>query len=555
MIFKQAIRAERFTLLFAVLLVVFYNTALLDYIREYRVSVSGVMKPSDWGFMLSTVPFFSGFLVIFFALFSYRYLQKPLAILLILGAASASFFMSNYGIMFDKSMIQNMMGTDATEAFELLSPAYILSFLVWGVLPAILIYWLPIQYAGFFRQSLRNVVLLVVGVALMSSVMVIYFADYASMLRNKREIRFMINPMSYVVYGIKHVVGVQKVVDLPMIQISEDAKKGSAWSSMASKQLMVFVMGETARAQNFSLQGYQKLTTPNMDKLQATDNGFAYFSQVASCGTATAVSLPCIFSKFGRTDYDDEKGRRYEGLLDVMSAAGMSVYWRENNTGCKGVCDRVNVEELAAAKVPEFCEGDCFDEVLLHQLGRMIDSDQQDMVIVLHQNGSHGPTYHARVPEHLKQFKPACETSQLNQCTSEEIVSAYDNTIYYTDYFLQKVVDLLKSKQDVSSAMFYVSDHGESLGEKNMYLHGAPYFMAPKEQTHVPMMMWLSERYQLEHGIDMACVRQRADSELSHDNVFHSVLGMMNIESSSYQSALDFTEGCKTRILTAEVSE
>jgi len=562
--FKLSMRAERFTLLFAFLLVLFYNSALLDYILEYRQAVTGSMRPADWLFMGSALVLFTGFLTFFFALFSVPYLQKSLAIVLVLSAASASFFMRNYGVMFDKHMIQNMLGTDLTEAKELISLPYMVNFILLGLIPALLIARIKLQYDGVLMQGFRNIALALFGAMLMVVVAVPYYADYSSMFRNKREMQYMVNPMSFVVYGIRHFTQSAKAKDLPVIRISEGAHRKPRVSVPAftqtaasdpsqanvqshAKQVMIMVLGETARAQNFSIDGYQRVTTPRMEALQQNDSGFVNFSQVSSCGTATAVSLPCLFSKFPRTNYDDEKGIRYESLLDVMATAGMSVYWRDNNTGCKGVCDRVSYESVANAKVPDFCQGDgdCYDEVLLHGIEQMIDQQAGDVLIVLHQNGSHGPTYYARVPPALKVFAPACETSQLNECENEAIVNAYDNTIYYTDYFLNKVVDLLKRRSELSTAMFYVSDHGESLGENNLYLHGAPYFMAPKEQIHVPMMMWLSQRFQQDQSIDMACVKQRSGAELSHDYVFHSLLGLLGIESSAYQSGLDFTAECR----------
>jgi len=255
-----------------------------------------------------------------------------------------------------------------------------------------------------------------------------------------------------------------------------------------------------------------------------------------------------MFSMFSRQDYDNDKGHYYEGLLDVISAAGTNVSWRDNNSGCKGVCDRIEHESVAHLHIPEFCnDKECFDEVLLNQLENTVAATKHDLFIVLHQKGSHGPAYSERVPKAFEKFTPVCQTAELQDCSQQEIINAYDNTILYTDYVLDKVISFLKNQSDqVNTAMIYVSDHGESLGEKNMYLHGSPYFMAPDEQTHVPMLFWLSENFVSDYHLDRVCIENKSGDEVSHDNLFHSVLGLLDIYSpENYQIDLDIIGNCR----------
>jgi lipid A ethanolaminephosphotransferase len=152
--------------------------------------------------------------------------------------------------------------------------------------------------------------------------------------------------------------------------------------------------------------------------------------------------------------------------------------------------------------------------------------------------GSHGPAYYKRYPQAFEIFTPTCQTNQLNECSDEQINNAYDNTIVYADYFLSRVIELLKNNaEDLDTAMFYISDHGESLGENGVYLHGMPYFMAPIEQVHVPAIMWFDKSFAGQ--VNMAVLEMAANESFSHDNLFHTLLGLMRVETEVYDQSLD----------------
>lgn len=311
---------------------------------------------------------------------------------------------------------------------------------------------------------------------------------------------------------------------------------------------MILVVGETARSQNFQLNGYPRATNPRLSRKE----GVISFNDVSSCGTATAISVPCMFSQMTRGQYDDVRAATEENVLDILQRTGISVLWRNNNNGgCKGVCERVPTEDMPALKVAGQCvnaDGTCYDDVLLHQLGARIDAINGDALIVLHQLGSHGPTYFERYPAASRAFSPTCDSNQIQHCSNEALVNTYDNTLVHTDQVLAEAIGLLRgysAHRDV--ALIYVSDHGESLGERGMYLHGTPYFIAPREQTQVPMVMWFSPEFSRNAGLDLACMRGNAlHRAYSHDNVFHSLLGLFGVSSTVYQRDLDVFAGCRT---------
>jgi lipid A ethanolaminephosphotransferase len=325
------------------------------------------------------------------------------------------------------------------------------------------------------------------------------------------------------------------------IKANRSAGVDVVWIALAVS-VAILVLGETARADNFSLNGYYRDTNPMLSREDVIS-----FSNFYSCGTSTAVSVPCMFSHFGEKGYSESKARQSENLLDVLTHAGIRVLWRDNNSGCKGVCGRVEFENMENLNKTEFCsESGCFDEIMLQGLQSYLDNLDQDAFIVLHQKGSHGPAYYLRYPEPFKVFTPVCESSRLDQCPRQEIVNAYDNSILYTDYFLYKVIVFLKTNSDrFYTAMIYVSDHGESLGENNIYLHGLPYHFAPAEQTHVPFILWLSKGFEETYGIDKTRLLKISDDRHSHDDLFDSVLGLLNIRTKEYDAGQDLFAGAK----------
>jgi len=521
------------------------------FVLVYNFSFWETFFVATGGFQLANVPLYiASFTLLtlafnaFLTLFSFRYVIKPVLILLFFVTASSSYFMNRYGIAIDASMLQNVMETDVHEATELFSWNLVLTIAVLGALPSVLVYRLKLEFPPLRRALLINPAVIVVSLLVAGILMMGFFKTLAPAVREYRQMRFLLTPTNVIQAGnsfFKHKMARATVI----APLGSDAMKGTLWAQEKRRTVTIMVVGETARAMNFSLNGYKRDTNP----LLSRQAGLLNFSNVQSCGTATAISVPCLFSGFARADYSEDKARAQEGLLDVLSHAGLQVLWRDNNSGCKGVCDRVTYEDMSKPKAGDpFCnKEECFDERMLQGLPEIIRNAKQDLVIVLHQKGSHGPAYWKRYPPAFQRFGPVCTSNELEKCSRESIVAAYDNTIAYTDYFLSKTIDLLRAAgaaDNVDTAFMYFSDHGESLGEKNMYLHGAPYFISPDEQRHVPFMLWLDERYRDRFNLDQRCLEARRGQEFSHDNVFHSFLGMLNISTAVYNPRLDIFHAC-----------
>lgn len=471
-------------------------------------------------------------------LFGFRWALKPVAIFALLLSAVTSYFMDTLGVMIDRDMIQNTMTTTVNESRHLMTPDFMLHVLLWGLVPAAIVLWIRIRPSRFGRDLLGWAGMSVASLALVAGLVAINFKTFSAVLRERKELIGSYQPGAPLGGAVQYADMMMKTRDVTVTPLGLDAVKGPLLLGAGKPVLTVLVVGETARAQNFGLDGYARDTTP---ELAARD--VINFPDVSSCGTATAVSMPCMFSALGRKRYSYERGIGSENLLDVLSHAGVKVKWWDNNTGDKGIADRV--DSAAVAKLVPPCDGECTDEVFLDLVRREMADMTEDTVLVLHQIGSHGPAYHLRYPKDREHFTPACHSAEFAKCTGDEIINGYDNSILYTDHVLASTIDLLAGQDRVIPALLYVSDHGESLGENGLYLHGAPYFMAPATQTHVPMVLWLSQAYIAAFGTDTSCLRTEAAQPASHDNLFSSVLGLMNISTSAKGVGADLISGCR----------
>ena len=509
------------------------------------IGATGGMKlaslPVQAGMFLLLLLSFTGLL----ALLNFRFILKPLLVALFLLTSPSSYFMDHYGVAIDWSMVQNLVDTDGRESSELLSPGLLATFVMTGILPALALAWSKPRHRPGQRQLGINVATAGLAVLGAGVLLMLMFKTLAPALREHRELRFLLTPTNYIqaVNGYLKRKWQAPVVVAPL---GRDAGKGKRWQGQTRRTLTVIVVGETARAANFSLNGYGRLTNPELSRVP----GLLNFRNMQSCGTATGVSLPCLFSPLGRDHYSASRARAQEGLLDVLRHAGFGLLWRDNNSGCKGVCDRIPYEDVSqpAAGDPLCNDEECYDERLLRGLPQLIRQAKDDMVVVLHQKGSHGPAYAKRYPARFNVFGPVCTTSALGQCSRESIVAAYDNTIRYTDHVLKQAIDLLAqaAREDgVDTALMYFSDHGESLGENNLYLHGAPYVISPPEQRAVPFMLWLSEGFRERFRIDGPCLAARAGQSFNHDHLFHSILGMLDVRTVVYNPRLDIFNACR----------
>lgn len=476
-----------------------------------------------------------------------RPLAKPVLALVLLVAGLAAAFMEQYGTLIDRSMIQNVFETDAAEASELFTFQIVLLWLALGGLPAWALSRCSLSPSRTGVALIHGSVAAAVSAGSLVVVVLSFGSDYASLMRNHRELRFMLTPTNVIWYTGSY-LSRQRQVDRPLEVVGSDAVQTDPAFPGSRPSVVVLVVGETARAADFSLGGHAPDTTPLLRQA-----GGIYFDNIRSCGTATAISLPCMFSDLGRSEFNVERARRRENLLDVVERAGLDVLWLNNNSGCKGVCARVDVESFDASQYPDLCSGrDCFDEVLVRELRQQLASLRRHTLIVLHQKGSHGPAYYKRYPPAFARFQPTCTTGRLSDCTPEALHNTYDNTIYYTDFILAEVIESLRQgANQFDSAMFYVSDHGESLGESGLYLHGAPQMIAPSVQLHVPAYAWFSEGFLRRRQLDLACVQDNRNERFTHDNFFHTALGLNRVATSAYRRDLDMFAACRSDALPA----
>lgn len=470
-------------------------------------------------------------------------LEKVLASIFILLSASAQYFMMNFGVIIDRSMVTNIFDTTPAESYALLSGQMIAVLAVSALLFIALAWWIKIKPAASrWRGTIMRAGSLVISVALILLVAALFYKDYASLFRNNKELVKSLNPSNSIV-AVNSWYFHHEMDNLPLVKIGEDATQKAVMKNGPRKNLTILVLGETSRAADFSLGGYDRQTNP----LLAKDN-VVYFPKTASCGTATAVSVPCMFSNMPRDAYNESLAHHQEGLLDIIQRAGIQVLWNDNDGGCKGACDRVPHQDMTALNLPGQCiNGECYDEVLFHDLEKTIDTMQGDGVIVLHTIGSHGPTYYNRYPPAFRRYTPTCDTSEIQSCSQEQLKNSYDNTILYVDYIVDKAIKLLQSKQDkFTTSLVYLSDHGESLGENGVYLHGLPYSIAPETQKHVPMLLWLSNDYQQRYGVNYDCLQKHAtQNSYSQDNLFSTMLGLTGVETREYRATDDILATCK----------
>ncbi|KDV95570.1 phosphoethanolamine transferase eptA [Raoultella ornithinolytica 2-156-04_S1_C2] len=475
---------------------------------------------------------------------SFLKLDRLVISLFILLSASAQYFIWTFGVVIDRAMITNILDTTPAESFALMSGKMVLTLGLSGVLMVALAWWIKISKAKTVWRSIAVRLLnILVSALLIVLVAALFYKDYASVFRNNKELVKSLSPSNSIV-AINSWYAHNKMDNLPLVNIGEDAVQKPEMHSGPRKNLTILVLGETSRAQNFSLGGYERETNPRLKQ-----DDVIYFANTTSCGTATAVSVPCMFSNMPRAHYDEELAHHQEGVLDILQRAGIRVLWNDNDGGCKGACDRVPHQNVTDLNLTGQCiDGECYDEVLFHNLESYIDNLQQDGIIVLHTIGSHGPTYYNRYPAEFKKFTPTCDTNEIQSCTQQQLTNTYDNTILYIDYIVDKAIKLLQSKQDkFTTSLVYLSDHGESLGENGVYLHGLPWSIAPETQKHVPMLLWLSEDYQQRYGVSSQCLQQRAKTDpYSQDNLFSTLLGLLGVDTHEYQATDDILTPCRS---------
>ena len=472
-----------------------------------------------------------------FAVFTLGRLTKPVLILFLLLSSLAAYFMDSYGVIINDEMLRNAAQTNAAETLDLMTVKLLAYVACLGILPAVLVARIPVRWRGWRLELRARAGLLALLVISIVAAVMPFSGFYASFIREHKALRGYANPTYFIYSSVRfanETFAMTKATALTVVGADAHIP-----ATDREREIVVLVIGETARADRFSINGYGRETTPNLRDAQVVS-----FTNFWACGTSTAVSLPCMFFMEGMDKYDVKTAGSRENLLDVLQHAGVNVLWLENNSDSKGVALRVDYQNYKTRENNPVCDGECRDEGMLLNLQSYIDSHPKgDIFVVLHQMGNHGPAYFKRYPQQFEKFTPVCKSNDLSTCSNEEIGNAYDNAILYTDYFLGKTIELLKRNDaKFGTALFYVSDHGESLGENGIYLHGLPRAIAPESQLRVPAVIWLGSGF---HAANMSDLQKKRDTHYTHDNIVHTVLGFMGVKTELYRPKLDILDGSR----------
>ena len=475
------------------------------------------------------------------SVFTLPFTVRPvLAVMLVLGAV-ASYFQDRLGVVIDRDMLQNAVNTTGNESRHLMTSGFIVQLVFMGLLPAALVLWTRPKPMRWWGQALHYPLAPILALALFAAAVMTDYKGLSSLLREERQLASAVIPATPIVGGVRFAKLKLLTQNLVAAPIAQDARKGARIAAAGKPTLTLIVVGETARAANWSLGSYDRPTNPEL-----AQRDIAYFDKVTSCGTSTATSMPCMFAHYGMAQHSQAASRSYQNLLDVLKQTGFDVQWWDNNTGSLGIAERVPETRFKASDDAEACaQGECTDQVFLPKLDELLAKITTDTVIVYHQIGSHGPAYYLRYADSFRPFPDDCRSADFSKCTPEQITNAYDNTIANTDLFLASLIDKMGSQDRLLTSMLYVSDHGESLGEGGIYLHAAPYFMAPDVQTQVPLVLWTSPDYRAAMKLDQDCIKAKSKPmAFTHDVFFHTILGLADVETELHNPELDLTAGC-----------
>lgn len=471
-----------------------------------------------------------------------RPLVKPATLILVTLAATIDFFMRRYHIYLDVTMMQNVLGTNRLEAKQQLTKSALVYVALWSASTAIPLLCIRLRADAPSAVLKRRAQLLTSAMIVALCCLAVLHGRLRTLVDDKPEAMLLLNPASALVNLPRaHFSGALPTKDA-LAPVGADARKSS--TSSEHPKLLILVVGESTRGASWGLSGYERDTTPALQRI-----GVVNFSDVTSCGSNTLTSIPCMFSPWGRRNYDAERIQRSENLLHILARAGYEVNWIENSGTCLGVCRGIPSRTLAE-DLPGECHADgCLDGKLVDALRRALEKQPHgkppvDRVIVLHMAGSHGPSYHSRYPDEFARFQPECLSDDVRGCDDQAITNSYDNSILYTDHVLAQIIEVLRGHGEYASALLFTSDHGESLGENGIYMHGTPYPIAPRVQLHVPMVFWPSPEFIRGRNIDMQCIVNQATRPTTHDSLFHSTLNLLQVETSLYDSSADWAAGC-----------
>lgn len=462
-------------------------------------------------------------------------LTKWLAGFLCLANAAAFYFIHTYHILLNKTMLMNLLETNLIEAADFLTLSFFIYIFIFGLLPIFLIWKTKITYSPLKKEISQRISVLCFTLVLIAGITLPFKSALKIYLKENFNLRYQLLPSSYIssLAGVTHMLLIQPA---DMTHVSAGFKFERPFLQNNKHFLIVFVLGESARSANCSLNGYERDTN---EPLYAFKNDLISFSDTVSCGVVTRVSLPCMFSHYERTTFNPDTFSYSENALNLLQKAGYYVRWIDNELGCNKVCRDIPTVYTCTHR-------DCHDGLLNKKFFEELTENTGDSFFVLHQRGSHGSFYHRRYPEEYAIFTPPCMTADLTSCSYEERINAYDNTIYYTSSLLADLIKKLSLLTDrFYPVVIYISDHGDSLGENQQFLHGGAWEDAPEYQKKIPFFLWMPEETREVLNLDWTCMKQMAGKEHSHDNIFHSLLGLAGVQVDVYQPELDIFSTCR----------
>ena len=484
-------------------LLAFHLPFFKDVVSKIQANFNGVLITISMVLIMFALNFFIYYLI----LFCTRTFGKWLIALTMICNGACFYFISAYNVLIDRDMMGNFYNTQFSEASSFLSWKMAMYIVLMGVLPAVAIVLKKINYGSLKRLGAN------VGIALASILLIVgcNMKNFTWIDSNAPVLGSRLMPWSYIINSFRYYSHWkrinQKETPLPDATFDE------------SRDVVVLVIGESARSQNFSLYGYERETNP----LMKSDSVKVLKAKASDTYTTAAVKA-ILQHQRSRT--------LYEILPNYLYRNGVDVIWRRSNWGTPPLhVEKQYTKKQLQEKYPEYDA--TYDGILLAGLQEEILQSTADKVFVgIHTYTSHGPSYFSNTPAEFKKFLPECTTVEMSQADQQELINAYDNTIIYTDYLIHSIIETLRSIPDRRSCVIFISDHGESLGENNLYMHGVPLSMAPQEQTDIPFIVWTSDKD----------VNIKDLEEAGHHNIYHSTLRFLGAETEVYDPGKDIFE-------------
>ncbi|MBQ5451870.1 MAG: sulfatase-like hydrolase/transferase [Bacteroidales bacterium] len=506
----------RFSLVVSIATLLLYNIPFFNYVaHNTNESLGGqIFLQASLVVLMTALNFTATYLLFFLTRIVGRIL---LAICSVINA-TAVYFIWTYSVIIDATTIENVFNTRYSEASGFINWSLLLFVLAFGVLPALYCVLRPVIVGTAKKMGVYC------GCAL-GILLIIILANIKQTLwisQHDTELGALVQPWSYT-------VNTCRVISMHHDKQVEEIKLPDGKITDDEKAVVVLVIGESARKANFQLYGYERKTNPLLSKQESLR-----VYQANSCATYTTAGVKAILEP-------KDCGDLYEILPNYAFRTGVDVVWRTSNWGEPPVhIDEYLTDKDLAGIYPD--EDKAFDGILIKGIRERIDSSKSNKVlIILHTSTSHGPKYSDKYPKEFEVFTPVANNVEEGQENLDLLVNAYDNTVLYTDFLLDSLINTLGAMTDWKSAMIYISDHGESLGENKMFMHGVPLKLAPKVQYEIPFFVWTSDNFREYKNVsnEEEAPEGELPAVLEQHYIFHSVLNLLSIQSPAYNKDYD----------------